>query len=170
MEEVPFKTLKIFSWLNLNIHPQTYWRVASKIRRCYRGPTLNAFGYYRYFQMKFSCFNLYYKRFQWSPLSDFEKSVNFSFINGILRRLTLSTRGQLFCRNPGMRNITQKLLTSYIFRSCTSSDWKNLLLRNLVYSNHKRCKPILLTGTFNWVCFYRRCSTEFHRGIVQNFH
>lgn len=42
-------------------------------------------------------------------------------------------RGQLFRRKPGMRNITQKLLTRYIFRSCISTGCKKVLLRN-----HKR--------------------------------
>lgn len=81
-------------------------------------------------------------------LSDFEKSVNFSFIHAWDPPACVNhTQSQLFRRNPGMRNITQKLLTRYIFRSCISAACKKVLLRNLVYPNHKRYKTIL-TGTF----------------------
>ena len=70
--------------------------VACKIRRSYKGSNPQCVWMLQiYFQMQFSSFNLYYKRFQWSPLSDFEKFANFSFINGT-PRLALSTCGHLF--------------------------------------------------------------------------
>lgn len=149
--------------------------------RCYRGPTLNAFGFYRFTSRCNSLALIYItKDFEWSPLSDFEKSVNFSFIHAWHPPACVNhTQGQLFRGNPGMRNINQKLLTRYIFRSCISAACKKVLLRNLVYPNHKRYKTIL-TGTYNlnWniltgsVSVVARENTsrqQFHPGIVQNF-
>lgn len=152
---------KSYSWLHLKIHPETYWWVASKIIRCYRGPTLNAFGFY-WFTSRCNSLALIYitKDFEWSPLSDFEKSVNFSFIHAWHPPACVNhTQDQLFRRNPGMRNITQKLLTGYIFRSCISAACKKVLLRNFVYPNHKRYKTIL-TGTFKLGRFLSGCKGE----------
>lgn len=78
----PSKLWKSYSWLHPKIHPETYWWVASKIIRCYRGPTLNAFGFYRFTSRCNSLALIYItKDFEWSPLSDFEKSANLFFIH-----------------------------------------------------------------------------------------
>lgn len=144
------KLWKSYSWLHLKIPPETYWWVTSKIIRCYRGPTLNnAFGFYRFTSRCNSLALIYVtKDFEWSHSVWLWKIRQF-LLHSCMgpSGLRNHTQSQLFRRNPGMRNITQKLLTRYIFRSCISAACKKVLLRNLVYPNHKRYKTIL-TGTF----------------------
>lgn len=151
-EEVRFKVVKIiFMMITPENSPRDLLMSSNQVKSwdVIEVQPFNAFGFYRFTSRCNSLALIYItKDFEWSPLSDFEKSVNFSFIHAWHPPACVNhTQGQLVRGNPGMRNINQKLLTRYIFRSCISAACKKVLLRNLVYPNHKRYKTIL-TGTF----------------------